>query len=249
MPLHSCDEVSGRGPSVIFDLESLLLDPYAGMRDALMSVARACHVSAARVPVDEFLGCSRLSDVLAEIAGTDDASLLADLTQHYRRVYEQESRYRAPLLPGARELLSRFAEVDAELHYVSTLGPLASTHLVHLHGLQKSIATVYTPAAAVCPGARGGLLETFVRASGRAAGEYLLLSDGYAELATALRLGVPALALGYGRTPLPLLEALPGLLGIALKPLDVSDWLAAGALAQRSVRCTAVRGGTVLPLH
>lgn len=230
-----------QAPGIVFDLESLLLDTAVGVRHALLSVAQGCRASPDRVPEGAALRTSKLSELLAVIAGTRDLSLISDLAEHYWRVYEQDSRYRAPLLRDASALLATLGGLGAELHYVSTLGPQASVRLVHQHGLNKAISSIYTPPAAICPGARAKLLENFIQSSSRIPDQHLVLSDGAGELYAAQRLGIPALALGYGATPLAVLESLPGLTGIAPSPSSVGDWLQAGSLARRSLQASARR--------
>lgn len=223
------------GPGVIFDLESLLLDPAAGVRHALTCLARACGADPARIPMAKALHGLKLDDVLAKLADTREERVIAQMAEQYWHFYEAESRYLAPLRAGASDLLTTLSDIGAELHYVSTLGPQASVRLVNAHGLNTALKSIYTPPIAICAGARAGLLERFVQNLQCPLADCLVLGDGGTELYAAQRLGIPALAIGYGRTSLALLESLPGLLGIALSPQEVSGWLRAGQLARRSL--------------
>lgn len=216
---------------IVIDIDSLLVDTAAGVRHALHSVARLRNRRGTIRLTQEQLRSRSLADLIGEIAGCDDAGMIAELVEHYWRVYEQESRFRAPLLPGAASLMRTLAAMNANLHYVSTYGPQAATALVHRRGLAQLLTTVYTPPQSICPCARSPLFENFICGRVAPAHRHLLLSDHLPELYTAQRIGVPALALGYGRTAGPCLESVPGLLGVADSPQDVGRWLRAHAAA------------------
>lgn len=229
----SSDVAEPIGPSIIFDLDALLIDTIAGVRNAFNAVARMRRGTFLKSLTRDDLRNRSLTDYITDIAGCSDPAVIAELTDHYWRVHEQEVRFRAPLLPGAARLLETLKDQRAELHYVSTDGPEAATRLVQRRGMQQMLTTIYTPPVAICPRARAPLLEDFINSREQPADSHLLLSDNLFELHTALRLGVPALALGYGQTPRQVLDAAPGLLGVAHSPDDVGSWLLARETAQR----------------
>ena len=112
---------------IVIDIDSLLVDTAAGVRHALHSVARLRNRRGTIRLTLAQLRSRSLADLIGEIAGCDDAGMIAELVEHYWRVYEQESRFRAPLLPGAASLMRTLAAMNANLHYVSTYGPQAAT--------------------------------------------------------------------------------------------------------------------------
>lgn len=221
---------------IVFDLDSLLIDTLAGVRHALNAVAHTRGSAWLHPLTHEDLRCRSLADFITEIAGTDDPALIAELIERYWRVYEQDSRYRAPLRPGAEALLDAFEQRGAELHYVSTYGPQIATLLVRRHALQQRLTSVYTAPLGICPCARAGLFETFIAGRKHPADAHLLLSDQLSEIYTAQRLHVPVLALGYGCTPPQILDSVTALLGVAHTPDDVANWLLARDAAALCLR-------------
>lgn len=229
---------SGDALRLVFDLETLLIDRAAGVRHALTTVART-HRCAWRSPltVDD-LRSRTLGEVLAEIADCGDHLLINDLVAQYWRVYEHDSRYRAPLLPGAQALIDQIRDAGVELHYLSTWGPQIASRMAHSHGLEPLLTTVYTPQQRVCPCLRARLFACFIASQPHPPDTYLLLSDTVDELACAQRLGVPAIGLGYAQNPSAALEAVDGVIGVAASPAEAAHWIR----AQRAYRlCLGLR--------
>ena len=232
MPKPLPDDVSA-GPIVIFNLESLLVDTVAGVRRALDSVARMCGHSGFPKLNREDLRSRSLGDLISDMTCGADATLAAEFVEHYWRVYEQQARYQAPLLPGAKALISLLPNLARELHYLSTAGPEVATRLTDVHGLQRALTSVYTPPTGVCSRARGVLLEQFFRTHDVVPSNCLVVSDCVTELYAAQRLGVATLALGYGHSPLQALESVAGVMGVAHSPRDVAVWLSAQSMTRR----------------
>lgn len=230
-----------QAPRIIFNLESLLIDTVAGVRHALGMVTGKQHKIGAFPLSQEDLRSRSLSRVISDIAGDADQALIAELATQYWQTYKKESRFRAPLLPGAKELVVKLSDMGAELHYVSTWGPTVATQFVQRHRLEKPITSIFTPSTCTCPCARSSLFENFMQAQQHPAASYLLLSDSHAELLSAQRLGVPAIALAYGQTPGYMLETIIGLLGVAKSVDDVGDWIEAHSTALHCLRATARR--------
>lgn len=247
MPKLLPDDVSA-GPIVIFNLESLLVDTVAGVRRALDSVARMCGHRGFPTLSQDDLRSRSLGDLIGDMSAGADPSLAAEFVEHYWRVYEQQARYQAPLLPGAKGLIEFLPGLTPERHYLSTSGPEVATRLTHRHGLQQTLTSVYTPPIAVCSRARGVLLEQFFRTQDVEPSDCLVISDCVTELYAAQRLGVAALALGYGPSPLQALESIAGLVGVAQSPRDVALWLSAQSMARRCLR-TVTRGPSTHYLH
>lgn len=245
MPIY-LDRSAAVASRVVFDLESLLVETLAGVCHSLDAVAQTRGGRFLRKLTIEDLRATRLRTLLVEIAGTDDEPLIDSLFRLYWRNYEDEGRYRAPLRPGARDLVAAIMEWGMELHYVTTLGPDTATKLVRELGLNRAITSIYTSPSPICGGARAGVFENFVSISAHPPGSFLLLSDHLPELMTAQRLGVPALGIGYGHTPHLVLDTLPGVLGVASSPTDVIDWLSAQALANEHVQAAAHRNAVRL---
>lgn len=240
MPKYSAGLIAE--PSrLVFDLEAMLIDTVAGVQHALDVVARKQRANWRRLLTIEDLRSTRLETLITDIAGSADPKLIEKLSQDYWKMYEQESRYQAPLREGAMELVQALKEQGSELHYITTLGPEAATRLTRHHALNRMITSIYTSPAPICAYARASVFGHFVSESGHAPESFLLLSDHLPELMTAQRLGVPALGLAYGHAPQVVLETLPGVLGVASSPADVIDWLNARNLANQHVQAVATR--------
>lgn len=227
---------------IVCDLETLLVDTAAGVNLALDTIARRTRGTPAPLRLSsENLQSWPLDILLSELAGSADPQLRTELLEHYRRVYEEESRWQAPLQPGAQTLIETLTGLDADLHVVSTLEPASAIRRVQAHRLQSALTTLYTPPQRICPRFRAALFLSFMARRQHPADAYLLLSDNLAEIDAARRLGVAVLALGYGQTPAGRLETVDGLLGVAHSPLDVSHWLNAREAARLCLHHTAER--------
>lgn len=249
MQTNSATVLTQSPSQIVFDLDALLIDTIQGVRHALGSVARLRRRQQPRILSYEDIRARSLSSIVADIAGTDDPELIAEMTAHYWRVYEQESRYRAPLLPGAYELIEALGAQGMQLHYVSSYDPEVATRLVHRHGLQHILDTVYAPPKSICacPGARATLFQNFIAGREHAAHEFLLISDSAMEIFSAMRLGVPSLALRYGGSYLaPALESANGVLGVARSPRDVTHWLRAHQASRDALLVTSQRASSRL---
>ena len=249
MPNALPDDLPIAGPIVIFNLESLLIDTVAGVRRALGSVARLCGHRGFPTLSQDDLRARSLGDLIGEMSHGSDAELQVEFVEHYWQTYEQRARYEAPLLPGARPLIELLPSLSSELHFLSTSGPDVATRLTHRHGLQNLLTSVYTPPSPVCASMRGALLEQFFRTQDVARSNCLVLSDCITELYAAQRLGVAALGLGYGLSPVNAIETVNGVLGVAQSPRDVALWLSAQAMTRRCLQAVTRRPSTHHHLH
>lgn len=214
-----------RNRQAVFDAESLLLDPTRGVQHSLRC---ALHDVGHKLPPDAFRHWSLrtpLRDVLSILMHGEDGPCIAQACVRYFHHYDQTGRYLCTLRPGSLQLLFRLAaEWRVELHYLTHIGAAAAARLLDVYGLQHFPRSIVTPEQACTPGIRLPLLQHLIENSGQPPSRWLLLSDHPCELLAAQRLHLRAVALGYGRAPLPVLRELRPC-AIAASVADVSACL------------------------
>ena len=209
----------------IFDAESLLLDPTRGVQHSLRC---ALYDVGHKLPADAFRHWSLrtpLRDAFSILMQTQDALCIGEACARYFHHYDETGRYLCTLRPGSLQLLFRLAaEWRVELHYLTHIGAGAAARLLDVYGLQHFPRSIITPEQQCAPGIRLPLMEHLIENSGQPPSSWLLLSDHPCELLAAQRLHLRAIALGYGRAPLPTLcELRPS--AIAASVADVSACL------------------------
>lgn len=195
---------------VIFDVETLLLDPLPGMADsigwAMIEIGQAPTLQQMH---NAGMGCRPISNVLATLLETDDGQIIASACERYHKHYNESGRFRCILREGAVEVLQQLSK-DArfELHYLTHLGSRDASKLLSVYGLANLPSSVVTLGQPTCPGIRLPLMKYLVEQSEVGARSWILLSDHPLELLTAQQLGIRSIALGYGRCTLASLCAL-----------------------------------------
>lgn len=233
-----------RVPALVFDLESLLLDIDSGIRLALQDVAQQCGKPVPAEVRGTGLRTRRLSEVLAQIAGDDDAQRLGQLADQYWRSYEERTRFLAARRAGADSLLMTLRHYPGELHYLSTLGPQPAARFLQVLDLQGHVSSVFSSPQPACPCTRARLLENFLKRARQPAAHFLLLSDSLGELAAAQRLGMPALALAYEPATRQQIDTRLAAPDLARNPGEVMRWLTAAALTRERLQAAAGRASS-----
>jgi phosphoglycolate phosphatase-like HAD superfamily hydrolase len=190
----------------IFDAESLLLDPTRGVKHSLRC---ALYDVGHKLPDDAFRHWSLrtpLRDAFSILLRSQDQLCIAEACARYFHHYDETGRYLCTLRPGSLQLLFKLAaEWRVELHYLTHIGADAASRLLDVYGLQHFPRSIITPEQQCAPGIRLPLMEHVIENSGEPPSSWLLLSDHPCELLAARRLHLRAIALGYGRAPLPTL--------------------------------------------
>lgn len=237
---------SPRGLSLIVDPETLLLDVDCGIRQALERLSRAKGGVLPRALAHSDLRNRPMREVLALLAGSDDAKVVGEFADRYWQIYSKDTRFQAPMRQGSIGLVASLQAQAVDLHYLSTLGPAASARMLQTCGLDAATTSIFTSPEPSCPCARPALLENFICASPRAPQSWLLLSDNPVELQVARRLGVPALALAYDAGARLRFDAGLGMIGIAWSPGDVLNWLDATVQMRSRLQLAADRAAVRL---
>ncbi len=212
---------------VIFDPESLLLDPSSGIEYAMRWAMRDLGIE---VPQHWFLEQWSLQtpfwETLTQLMDTSDPELIEFGRERYFAHFNECGRFRCTLRPGGLQLLAELsADPRIELHYLTHIGAEQAVRLLDAYGLSHIPACVVTPEAPSCPGMRLALLKQHVESGARPRLSWAMLSDHPWELMAARRLQLRAVGIGYARPSLSSLCALQ-LDAIAATPAEVPACLA-----------------------
>ncbi|MDB5977401.1 MAG: 5-nucleotidase [Nevskia sp.] len=195
---------------VIFDPESLLLDPAPGIEYAMRWAMRDLGIE---VPQHWFRDQWSLQtpfwETLTQLMDTSDPELIDFGRERYFAHFNECGRFRCTVRPGGLQLLAALsADPRIELHYLTHIGAEQAMRLLDAYGLSHIPACVVTPEAPACPGIRLSLLKQHVESGARPRLSWVLLSDHPWELMAARRLQLRAIGIGYARLSLASLCAL-----------------------------------------
>ena len=224
--------------AVIFDPESLLLDPSAGIEYAMRWAMRDLGIE---VPQHWFREQWSLQtpfwETLMRLMDTADAELIEFGRERYFAHFNESGRFRCTLRPGSPQLLEALsADPRIELHYLTHIGAEPAVRLLDAYGIGHIPACVVTPEAPSCPGMRLALLKQHVESGARPRLSWAMLSDHPWELMAARRLKLRAIGIGYARLPLASLCALqPDAIAATLDEVPA-------CLAERQMEPLVVRG-------
>jgi len=213
--------------AVIFDPESLLLDPSAGIEYAMHWAMRDLGIE---VPQhwfrEEWSLQTPFWETLTRLMDTSDPELVDFGRERYFAHFNESGRFRCTLRPGGLQLLAQLAEDPRiELHYLTHIGAAPALRLLDVYGISHIPACVVTPEAPGCPGMRMALLKQHVESGARPRLSWAMLSDHPWELMAARRLQLRAIGIGYARLSLTSLCALqPD--AIAVTPAEVPACIA-----------------------
>ena len=212
--LHGLPDSSEQARStlrVIFDVESLMVDPTPGIRHCLRLTARDFGVE---VPERWFRGCwsSRMPfhDALGHVLKTDDPQRIEEGCLRYHQHFSEDGRFRGNLRPGAVQLFAALAsDADIELNYLTHIGLSAAVRLLDTYGVAHLPRNIVTPEEAHCPGVRLPLIEHLTTRNDSDSRPWILLSDHPFELSFARRLGkLRTIGIGYARLSMEMLQSL-----------------------------------------
>ncbi|RZO86311.1 MAG: hypothetical protein EVA65_05140 [Oceanococcus sp.] len=193
-------QVSPTGPGqIVIDLESLILDASAGVQDSLRFTVRTLGLNVSDEELIKVAGWEPVSALLFRWIGEPDATRQA--LQVYQDHFDSQGRYLSQLRPGAAAVLAAVRAVDWQVHYLTHIGKDAAFKLMNQFapdaGIHSIISSVRPGSGLMRPHLLSGLLH-----NGKIAAEQtLLVTDHPLEMSAAADLGVPAMALGYGRAP------------------------------------------------
>ncbi len=211
---------------LIFDVETLLLDPLPGMIDSVgwAMIERGLAPTSAEM---ERAGIGRkpISQALSALMETEDTYIVAEAVSRYHSYFNDSGRYRCGLRQGAIQLIQTLAEdAHIELHYLTHIGTRSAQKLLEQYGLTGLPMNVVTLEHATCPGIRLPMMKFMVEQGGKAVRNWALLSDHPWELMAAHQIGIRSVGLAYGRCDLANLCALEPH-AIAAEPAEITNLL------------------------
>lgn len=220
MDIQSEFVLSQRGPApvvesseriqLIFDAETLLLDPLPGVIDSV-GWALIEQGMAPTVAQMENAGVGRrpISHVLSALMDTQDTQTVATATSRFHSYFNNSGRFRCSLREGALSLIQTLAsDPRFELHYLTHIGTRDTQKLLEHYGLGHVPMSVTTLEHATCPGIRLPMMKFMVEQTAKASRNWVLLSDHPWELMAAHQIGIRSIGLAYGRSDLSSLCAL-----------------------------------------
>ena len=116
---------------IIFDLDGTLIDS----APAILASFRAAFAAAGLTPVvsiDESIIGPPLAETLAQLAGSAEPALIAELTRHFAAVYDSTGYRQTAAYPGIDVMLQRLAAHGARLH-IATNKRIAPTRKILAH--------------------------------------------------------------------------------------------------------------------
>ena len=166
-----------------------------------------------------------LMDALAELLHSDDNQLLDEASRRYQRHYEQQGRLLSTWRPGARDLLTVMERGSGYAwHYLSHHDAALSCSLIDAYDMGRAAESIFCADRCACPCVRPGLLADLAAHKHLHSDNCVLLSDFPDELQAASDMGIPALALGFGRCPQAQLMQSPAA-AFAASVDEVIPWL------------------------
>lgn len=194
--------VDGAG-QVVVDLESLILDASRGVQDSLAFTVRSLGLNVSAEEIARVAGWEPVSAVLFRWIGEPEATRAALLV--YQDHYDSQGRFLSQLRPGATAVLDALVAVDWPVHYLTHIGKQAALRVLRQFAPLAGICSIISSSRAGSGLMRPHLLSGLLRNGHVGAQHTLLVTDHPLELSAAADLGVPAMALGYGRAPAAML--------------------------------------------
>lgn len=211
---------------LIFDVETMLLDPVPGMIDSVgwTMIERGLAPTSAEME-QAGVGRKPISQVLSALMETEDADSVGEAVSRFHSYFNDSGRFRCSLREGALELLQTLAkDPRIELHYLTHVGTRSAHKLLERYALDHLRMNVVTLEHATCPGIRLPMMKFMVEQGGKAVRNWTVLSDHPWELMAAHQVGIRTVGLAYGRCDLANLCAL-GPEAIAAEPSEITRLL------------------------
>ncbi|KHD88994.1 MAG: phosphoglycolate phosphatase [Bdellovibrio sp. ArHS] len=193
-------------PLLAFDLDGTLID---SAPDIVVAVNRTLK-SHGKVPLADEVIISHIGEGLKKLiadlflADNLEPSELIELEMEFLRIYEEEMFNRTTIFPGVEKFLSSYEGPKAIITNKNERP--AKAILSHL-GLDRfdwvnvfGADTLEERKPSPLP------LQTMMKLANRTPESTFMIGDGIPDVLSALRAGVPAIAIGFGYTSLSLLE-------------------------------------------
>lgn len=211
---------------LIFDVETLLLDPLPGMIDSVGWTMIERGLAPTSTEIEQAgVGRRPISQVLSALMETEDTCIVTEAVSRFHGHFNVSGRFRCSLREGALPLLQTLAKDPlVELHYLTHIGARSAHKLLEQYGLAHLPMNVVTLEHATCPGIRLPMMKFMVEQGAKGARRWTVLSDHPWELMAAHQVGIHSVGLAYGRCDLADLCALePD--AIAAEPAEILQLL------------------------
>ena len=196
---------------LMLDPEVLLIDTSPGVEHSLKQALAAFGLPMPDEGLDFFRQTQLpLPQLFAKLLSTDEREHILQFFNCFNEYFDKTGRYMGRLRAGSTRFLANIAASGRfDCHYLSHIGKHASAQLLDAYGIGHFFRSTIATERQTCPRTRLGLMRDAVRTRRTPDRQWLLLSDHPWELMTAETLGIRAIALGYGRSPLRVLSTCP----------------------------------------
>jgi phosphoglycolate phosphatase len=185
---------------VIFDLDGTLIDSAAGILRALEGALAGAGLPP-RVPLTSALIGPPLRQVLAALAGTEDADVMARLAGDFRAQYDAAGCLEARPFPGVEAMLDGLVAAGIPLMVATNKRAVPTQRIMaHLGWDRRFVRVVSLDGVSPPVGAKAALLAHLVREQGLRPGRCLYVGDRVEDWQAARACGLPfaGAAWGYG---------------------------------------------------
>jgi len=128
--------------SLVFDLDGTLVDSAPGILASFAATLQAAHVEP-KLPLEPGLIGPPLQQTLAQLAGSDDPTLLAKLVTGFKSHYDTQGIFSTPAYGGISELLDELSKRGINLHICTNKRIAPTRALVGHLGWQSHFRSLY----------------------------------------------------------------------------------------------------------
>lgn len=188
--------------AIAFDFDGTLVDSGPAILQGLCQVLDANRIQPI-VPLTRELIGPTLPAILAKVAGTDDHSLLEELSRDFVRFYDGEACLTALVFPGTFETLDELRSRGRSLHLVTNKRAVPTRRMLAHLGLDRLFASAYClDEHAECTD-KAQLLAKFMRIDKLCAATTPYVGDTEGDARSASINAMPYIHVpwGYGKLP------------------------------------------------
>lgn len=193
-------------PLLVFDLDGTLID---SAPDIIVAVNRTLQNHGKKTLSDEVIIShigEGLKKLIADLFILDnlDPDQLIEIEMEFLRIYEEEMFNKTRLFPGVVNFLERYT---GPIGMITNKNERPAKALVKHLGLDRFPWVQIFGADSLAERKPSPLpLRTMMELAGHSPENTFMIGDGIPDVLSALRAGVPSIAIGFGYTAIPLLE-------------------------------------------
>lgn len=193
-------------PLLVFDLDGTLID---SAPDIVVAVNRTLENHGKRILKDEVIIShigEGLKKLIGDIFATDNLSpaQLIELEMEFLRIYEEEMMVRTTVFPGVEDFLTAYA---GPVGIITNKNELPAKTIVKHLNLHRFPWVQIFGADSLAERKPSPLpLQTMMKLAGHTPQNTFMIGDGIPDVVSALRAGVPSIAIEFGYTAMPLLQ-------------------------------------------